>query len=298
MTAKKKPVKAKKTGLGMGLDSLIPTEIVAADFDPSAGGASASRTKNVLIKDITPHPEQPRRDFEQAALSELAQSIETHGVLQPLIVVELGNGYQLIAGERRWRAAQLAGLDQVPVIVRSLDEQAKLEVALIENIQRQDLNPLEMAQTYARLNKEFKTTFDAIAERLGKSQSTVHNIVRLLGLPEAAKKALQGKKISEGHARSILALPTEAQQLELLDLILKKKWSVRKTEQYVKGMKEGAQDAKNATKKTVEETKETKAIGKKLKAKVSVYNMAKGGRLIIEYKDDKHLKRITKSING
>lgn len=296
MTAKKQPQK-KKSGLGRGMDSLIPTEVVAADFDPSASGPAASRTKQVRTQDIAPHPEQPRREFDELSLKELAASIEAHGILQPLLVVEFDNGYQLIAGERRWRAAQIAGLERVPVIVRSLDEQAKLEVALIENIQRQDLNPLEMAQTYARLNQEFQTTFEQIAQRLGKSHSTINNVVRLLGLPDAAKKSLAQQKISEGHARAILALKSEDQQLELLGLIIKNGWSVRKAEQYVKARKAGADTPQQAAKNTRSETPETKRLSKRLKTSVSVRPMANGGRLIIEYKDDNDLARITSAIS-
>ncbi len=296
-TTPKKTSKHSSKGLGRGMESLIPTEVVAADFDPAAAGPSASRTKQVLIHDIKPNADQPRRNFDDKLLKELAVSIEAHGVLQPLLVVDIDSGnYQLIAGERRWRAAQIAGLDRVPVIIRSLNEQAKLEIALIENIQREDLSPLEAAETFARLNKEFNTTFTAIAKRLGKSESTVNNIVRLLGLPQAARDELEAGKISEGHARAILAIPEETRQLELLELIVKYKWSVRQAEQFVKGIKAGATSAKKASEQTKSETTETKALAKKLKASVRIHNMAKGGRLIIDYKDDKDLKRISKKL--
>jgi ParB family chromosome partitioning protein len=176
-----------------------------------------------------------------------------------------------------------------------MNEQAQLEIALIENVQRQDLSPLEAAQAYARLNKEFNTTFEAIAERIGKSSSTINNIVRLLNLPPEAQVALARRHISEGHARAILALDSDPQnQLVLLEHIIKEGWSVRKAEQFVKGVKQGGDNAKDkAVKQTATETPETKQLAKKLQTTVRVYNMAKGGRLIIDYKDEADLKRIT-----
>src|SRR5690606_35611849 len=193
-----------KRRLGRGEESLIPTEI-EQQFDPTSEvDTQVSRTQNVLISDIKPNPSQPRRTIEQTALDELTASIKQHGVLQPVVVVRTEDGLVLIAGERRWRAAQAAGLKEIPAIVRTLDAQAQLEVALIENIQREDLTPLEMATSLVKLNQQFNQTFETIAERLGKAPSTVVNVTRLLHLPSAAKRALDKGKITEGHARQIL----------------------------------------------------------------------------------------------
>jgi ParB family chromosome partitioning protein len=287
----------KKRGLGKGFESLIPSYI-EQEFDPTLEVDRAlSRTQNVLISDITPNPNQPRQDFAQSALEELASSIKTHGVLQPVVVIAQNGGFTLIAGERRWRAAKLAGLKAIPAIVRTLDSQAQLEVALIENIQREDLNPLEMATALVKLNQQFNQSFNEIAQRLGKADSTVGNIVRLINLPSPAKRALATNRISEGHARQILALKDSKKQQELLDLIIRYGWNVRRAEQFVTALKEGAADSKIASRATRSQTPETKKIGKKLKTKVVLHKMAKGGRIIIDYKSDKELKRITEIIS-
>jgi ParB family chromosome partitioning protein len=170
-------------------------------------------------------------------------------------------------------------------------------VALIENIQREDLNPLEMATALVKLNQQFNQSFNEIAQRLGKADSTVGNIVRLINLPSPAKRALATNRISEGHARQILALKDSKKQQELLDLIIRYGWNVRRAEQFVTALKEGAADSKIASRATRSQTPETKKIGKKLKTKVVLHKMAKGGRIIIDYKSDKELKRITEIIS-
>lgn len=271
-------------GLGKGFDVLIPT-----DFDQAILTEDKDRIQKLFTNDIIPNPDQPRRTFDEGALKELAASIERYGILQPLIVSPKNDKYTLVAGERRWRAAQIAGLKEVPAIVRERKELEQLEVALIENVQRVDLAPLEQAISIERLHQQFNMSYQTIAERLGKAHSTVHNIVRLMNLPDDAKAALQGNEITEGHARSILALKDSPEaQAELLRLIIKHGWTVRQAEQYVTSAKEGA-ETKKASKATQSETPETKLLAKKLQTKVTVKRTAKGGRLEIHYKSDDEL---------
>jgi ParB family chromosome partitioning protein len=272
-------------GLGKGFDVLIPT-----DFDESILMDSSDRVQKLSTTSIQPNPAQPRRTFEKTALEELAASIKRYGVLQPIIVSPNGDGYVIVAGERRWRAAELAGLKALPAIVRKREELEQLEVALIENVQRVDLSPLEQAVSIERLHQQFNFSYQSIADRLAKAPSTVHNIVRLLQLPEAARDALQDGRITEGHARAILALKGDAsKQAELLRLILKNHWSVRQAEQFVVSLKQGSETAKEAKKATAAETPATKKLAKRLNTHVTVKRMAKGGRLEIHYKNDGEL---------
>jgi ParB family chromosome partitioning protein len=227
----------KHTGLGKGLDALIPSgfqqeaareEAVSA---PAAGGVLT-----VPVKQIVPNPRQPRSHFEPAALAELASSIKEHGIIQPLLVSrdESGSGYILIAGERRWQASQLAGLTEVPVIVRQTSDQQKLELALIENIQRADLNPLEEANAYRQLSDEFQFSHEQIAERVGKSRVAITNTLRLLKLPGAVQQSLLDGRISEGHARALLALNTPQAMEAALQTVLVQEMTVRQTEELVR----------------------------------------------------------------
>ncbi|HTE21839.1 MAG TPA: ParB/RepB/Spo0J family partition protein [Candidatus Limnocylindria bacterium] len=274
-------------GLGRGLDVLIPT-----DFDETILGDGGDRVQKLLVTDIRQNPDQPRRAFDQQALNELAASIERYGILQPLIVSPRGGKYVLVAGERRWRAARIAGLKQVPAIIRKREELEQLEVALIENVQRVDLAPLEQAVSIEKLHQQFNFSYQAIAERLGKAHSTVHNIVRLLNLPADARTALQKGRITEGHARAILALKNDSnKQVELLNSIMKYGWSVRQAEQFVTSIKKGA-EVKKAAKATVSETTGTKSLGERLKTRVTVKRTAKGGRLEIHYKSDEELEAL------
>lgn len=291
---------ATKRGLGRGFDTLIPTQLLDEEFDPTAQqDEQVSQLRNLKISDISADPDQPRRQFDDDALNELAASIKEHGVLQPIVVIAKGSKYEIVAGERRWRAAQIAELDKIPAIVRTLTNQHRLEIALIENLQRQDLNPLETATAYYKLQQQFNLTLDEIGKRVGgKAVSTISNILRLLGLPREAKEALVEGKISEGHARQILAIKEEDIQKELLELIIKNDWSVRKAEQFVVGYKEGKKDKETAVAKVKTETKETEALSKRLGAEVSVKNMAKGGRLVIQFKNQDDFDRITGMLLG
>ena len=279
-----------KRGLGRGLDSLIPT-VVEAEFEPQVtkGG---DEVMQLSPDTISPNPHQPRQLFDESALDELAASIKQHGILQPVVVSQVGGKYQLIAGERRLRAAKLAGLKKVPAIIRSFDEQQKLELALIENLQRQDLNPVETAAAYKKLMDQFNLSYDAIGKRVGKDRSTVANIVRLLGLPLEAKRALAEGRISEGHARAILAIPEPERRLELLESILDQGWTVRQAEQFARGSKRQAGSREAGLNEMASSNQYTQELEQLFKTKVSVQQTAKGGRLIIQYSSAEELARI------
>lgn len=227
----------KKRGLGKGLGALIPPGSSRAR---SSDGASSSGSVEMPVERISPNPHQPRQVMRQDELQELANSISEHGLIQPLVVTQAGpNQYQIIAGERRWRASQLAGLTHVPVVIKETTPQQMLELAIVENIQRADLNPLEEAQAYAQLMAEFGLTQEAVAERVGKSRTAVANTVRLLNLPDEIKAALAEGKITEGHARAILGLKKQRDQLLMLAVIISKGLNVRQTELQVRQMLAG-----------------------------------------------------------
>lgn len=291
----------RQSGLGRGFESLIPTDVLDETFDPTARNEQTSELRQIKRTDITADPDQPRRHFDDEALEELAASIREHGIIQPIVVTPLSDGrYQVVAGERRWRAAKIAKLDKIPAIVRTLSEQHKLELALIENLQRRDLNPLETATAYLKLHTQFNMTYEDIGHRVGgKAVSTISNILRLLHLPADAKQALVEGKISEGHARQILALDNETAQADLLNLIVKEGWSVRKAEQYVVGYKRGEKEnvkAENAIKNTRQETLFTRALSERLKLPVVQKSTAKGGQIIISYSSDEELESLQKFI--
>lgn len=272
--------------LGRGLDSLLPK-----DFDSKLVLGQDERIQKLLISDIHPNPGQPRKNFDKTALEELASSIKQYGVLQPVIVSPEGKGYEIIAGERRWRASQLAGLDTIPAIVREKAQIERLEIALIENVQRVDLSPLEQAVSIEHLHEQFNLSYQAIASKLGKAVPTVNNIVRLLHLPDAARDALRDGHISEGHARAILALKDQPEaQHRLLELIRGQAWSVRQAEQYVTAHKQGVETGTAVRQRAVKETDQTKALAKKIGTKVTIHHTAKGGRLEIHFKSDDELK--------
>lgn len=217
-------------------------------------------------------------------------------MLQPLVVTPHGDSYYIIAGERRWRASKLAGLKTVPVVVRDAKQLERLELALVENVQRVDLSPLEQADSIHYLHEQFSLGYDAIAKRLGKAATTVQNIARLLQLPKAAKEALRNQKISEGHARAILALKDEKGQLKLLDLIQTNGWSVRQAERYVVAHKQGATTEASAKKRVAATTPQTERLSKTLNTNVSLRRTAKGGKIEISFKNETDLKRIVSKI--
>ena len=289
-----------KKGLGRGFDSLVPTEVLNEAFDPTASqDEKVSELRYIKLDEIFADPDQPRRHFDETALQELSQSIAEHGVVQPIVVVHSKKGFQIVAGERRYRAAKLAKLTEVPALIRTLSNQHKLELSLIENLQRRDLNPLETATAYLKLRDQFNLKLEEIGKRIGgKSASLVSNSLRLLRLPDNAKQALVTGKISEGHARQILALDDKKAQNDLLKRTISGHWSVRRAEQYVIGYKKGTvsyqEKRQQATKHTQTQNAVTRSLSKKLQTGVRLKTTAKGGQLIIEYKDGDELSRIAK----
>ena len=277
-----------KRGLGKGFEALLPS-----DFDKTMLLSNEDRIENIPIDKLEPNPNQPRKHFDDTALLELSSSIKRYGVIQPLLVTPDKDKYIVIAGERRWRASKKAGLKTVPAVVHKRKELERIEIALIENVQRVDLTPLEQAVTIEKLHLQFNFSYEDIAKRLGKASSTVTNIVRLLKLPEEAKTALSENKITEGHARQILAIVAYPdQQKYLLQSIIKNGWNVRQAEQFVTSLKEGIKESDKASARTSTETNETKILAKKLSTKVTIKRMAHGGKLEITYKDDQDLNRI------
>lgn len=289
-----------KNRLGRGLDALIPTDIdeFVSSSLPSELKNDANQINQLDVDSIGPNPHQPRTEFAKGDLEDLAQSIKTHGILQPLVVIKSSGGYQLVAGERRLRASKLAGLSKVPAIVRTFSEQEQLELAVIENIQRADLNPLEVAIAYTKLIDQFNLTHEQIAKRVGKGASTVSNAVRLINLPHPAKLALQKSQISEGHARAILSLNNPAEQIQLLERIITDKMNVREAEVAARRFKEGVTEKKSVKAKDIrsEDKAIVNSLGKHLGTKTAIQKTARGGRIIIEYYSDEELERITNQI--
>jgi ParB family transcriptional regulator, chromosome partitioning protein len=278
----------KMTGLGRGFDSLLPK-----DFDDSLLLAATDRVEKIPLGKLTPNRYQPRQEFDTEAIKQLAASIKQYGILQPLVVTKTDQGYMIIAGERRWRASQVAGLETVPAIVRTTKELEQLEIALIENVQRVDLSPLEQAASIEYLHQQFGVGYEEIAERLGKAGSTISNIVRLLQLPERAKTALRRQQIVEGHARAILALKDwPDKQTILLNNVLSHGWTVRQAEQFAVSVKDGFRETKATRERMRTETPATKKLSKRFGAPVQIRRTAKGGKLEIIFTSDEQLNKI------
>lgn len=277
-----------KSGLGRGLGSLIPE-----DIGKSLLVEPGERIEQISLDRLTPNPSQPRTVFDEDALQELASSIRKHGIIQPLVVSPHGKSYVIIAGERRWRAAQRAKITTVPVLVRTTKDIEKLELAIIENVQRVDLSPMEQAVSIARLHEQFNLNYAEIGKRIAKAETTVSNIIRLLQLPEKAQQALRERRISEGHARQILALKdVPEKQTELLDMIIRQGWSVRQAERFVSSTKAGFKETKAARSHMATETADTKKLSKRYGTKVTIYRTAKGGRLEMAFQSDDDLQRL------
>jgi ParB family chromosome partitioning protein len=285
---------ARRPGLGKGLDALIPGGEKKQEESISS---SDQGIKQIPITRIQPNPQQPRVQMDGQALEELAASIREHGILQPLIVSKREeNNYTLIAGERRWRAAKLAGLTLVPIIEREVSEQGQLELALIENLQRADLTPLEMAEAYQTLSEDFSLTHEQIAGRVGKSRTSVTNTLRLLNLPEQVRIALAEGKISEGHARALLGLPHPNAQRAALSTVLNLGLNVRQTENLVKKLNG---ERPPSTPKPAP-SPEVQALENRLRnyfgTKVNLSKSKNGGSLIIRYYSDEELNNILEKI--
>lgn len=290
---------AKRMGLGKGLDSLIPDNKSAKT--PKTENKKAEETAELKsgeqmmkINMVEPNRDQPRRNFEEDALLELADSIKQYGVLQPLIVRKRNDYYEIIAGERRWRAAKMAGVKEVPVIIKEYNEQEILEIALIENIQRENLNPIEEAMAFKKLLEEFNLKQDEVAERVSKSRTAVTNSMRLLKLDQRVQQMIIDDMISTGHARALLAIDDPEQQYALANKIFDEKLSVRETEKLIKEIKN---PKKPKEKKIVENAFIYEDIEDKMKqvlgTKVHVASKGKGkGKIEIEYYSDKELERM------
>lgn len=281
-----------RQGLGKGFEALLPS-----NFNKDLMLSTDEKIVNIELSKLTPNPDQPRTTFDQKALEELASSIKRYGVIQPILVTPLEKGsFLIIAGERRFRASKIAGLDKIPAVIKKQKELEQIELALIENIQREDLNPLEQAVSMERLKQQFNFTVDEIAKRMGKASTTITNLLRLNSLPENAKIAIMENKIVEGHARQIIALKNDPEMQEfLLREIITKRWSVRQAEQFVTSLKQGIKEGKIASRRTGKETSETRLLSKKLATQVTLRRMAHGGKLEITYQSDEDLKRIINS---
>ena len=275
-----------RRGLGKGLDALIP-----GDFLPE----SSEGAQQVSIIDIAPNPSQPRSEISDEGLEELSQSILEHGILQPLILSKSASDkqYTLIAGERRLRAAEIAGLESVPAIIRDVTEQERLEIALIENIQREDLKPIEAALAYQQLNEEFNLSHEEISKRVGKSRTAITNTLRLLKLPDDVQLALYSGKISEGHARTLLGLTSKKSQSAVLQTILKNSLNVRQVEELVRKLS-GQKNKPQHKSETV--SPELKSLEDQLRTllgtKVTLKHGKKGGTVVIHYYSEEELEAL------
>ncbi|MGE5173547.1 MAG: ParB/RepB/Spo0J family partition protein [Betaproteobacteria bacterium] len=278
-----------KQALGKGLGALIPDLSTLDDKEKKAFGIT-----EIELDKIVPNEYQPRKIFDDAKLKELASSIREQGVIQPVLVHKTGSGYQLIAGERRWRASRLAGLKTIPALVKEATKREFLEMALIENIQREDLNALEAAEAYKRLQDEFKLTQEDLARRVGKERSTVTNFLRILHLPKEVKQNLASGALNMGHAKAILSLERSRDQIQAAALIVKKGLSVREAEALADRFKNPPKEKKPRL------SHELRALEEKLKkslgTKVSITSKSKGGRIVIEYYSPEELDRILEKI--
>ena len=288
-------------GLGRGLGSLIPKKTMTYGQNPFKSNSSieesiilndGDRILNIGPEGISVNPQQPRSDFNEAALNDLAASIKEHGIISPLIVTKKSEGYELIAGERRLRAAKIAGLKKVPVIVREEGEQKKLELALIENLQRQNLNPLESAFAYRRLMDEFNLTQEEASTKLGKARSSIANALRLLTLPSEIQAALAGGKISEAHAKYLLGLEGEAKQINMLKKILRHNLSVLETSKEINRLG----GTKAAKPKDFFDKNKEEDLSSYLNTKVELKRTRRGGQIIINFYGDEDLGEILTKI--
>jgi len=279
---------AKKSGLGRGLDALIP------GWQETSPAPSAENVIQVPVSNISPNPQQPRKQFDDEQLEDLASSIREHGIIQPLILIQgsSSNRYALIAGERRLRAAKLAGLTEVPAIVRTVTEQEQLEFAIIENVQREDLNPLERARAYQSLLESFSLTHDDIARRVGKSRVSVTNTLRLLNLPAVAQEALLNGEVSEGHARALLGLPNTRSIEAALDSVLSLNLNVRQTEALVNKLvgKVSRPSVKTTRSPEVEDLENR--LRQFFHTKVNLNKGPRGGTISIAFYSDEELNAI------
>jgi len=292
---------AAKKGLGRGFESLIPTDLIDDSFDPNSAydptarqDEKVSQEKTLPVEVLHANPDQPRRTFDTEALEELAASIKEHGIIQPIVVTPKGDAYEIVAGERRYRASKLAGLKEVPVIIRSMTDQVQLEVSLIENIQRRDLNSIETATAYAKLRDQFNLTNDQISKRVNKSPSAVINTMRLLKLPSEVIALIAEGQLTEGQARPLIGHDRDF-IVSVVPRIIAEEWSARKVEQYIVSLKD-AKTAKGPSKAPHIETRHEatlEALRSRLNTPVDIRVNTKGaGKLVISFKNEKEFNRI------
>lgn len=298
---------ALKRGLGKGLDSLIPTNVMMESEVKHATVSTASSpdeekdgTLMVKLSKVEPNREQPRKNFDEDSLQELAESLKQFGMLQPILVQNRGDYYEIIAGERRWRAAKIAGLKEVPVIVRELTDQEIVEISLIENIQREDLNPIEEAQAYKRLLTEFHLKQDEVAERVSKSRTAVTNSMRLLKLCDEVQKMVVDDMISTGHARALISIEDPEEQYLIAQKIFDEKLSVREVEKLVKDLHKPPKPPKEENKTLQAIYQEiSERLKQSLSTKVSVSAKQNGaGKIEIEFYNHEDLERLLERITG
>jgi ParB family transcriptional regulator, chromosome partitioning protein len=277
-----------KRGLGRGLGALL-----------SSNPTESDELIEVGISQVEPNPNQPRKSFESSSLDELAASIRSSGVIQPIIVREVGDGYQLIAGERRWRAARQAGLDRIPAIVREASDAESLELALVENLLREDLNPMEEAEGYSHLLARFGWTQEQLAQRIGRDRTSIANALRLLRLPEAIQADLRERRLTMGHARALLALSTASDQLQLRDQILANDWSVRTTEDSVRAA-EPTKPVRRTPRRRRGHPPELAALEQSLQralqTRVAITGDGRRGKIEITYANAEELERLAERL--
>ena len=277
-----------RKALGKGINALIP------DFEMGVPEAEPSAANDLLVDEISPNRLQPRSYFDDKKLEELVTSIEEHGVLQPVVVQKADSGYELIVGERRWRASKKLGLKKIPAVIREVSDAQSLEIAIIENIHRQDLNPIEEAEAYARLANEFALTQEMVAKKVGKSRTAIANTLRLLKLSRNIKEDLISEKISMGHARALLGLENSKQMEILRKEIIKQDLTVRQTEGRVNKIKAGSvnKPGPSTAKKNIFIKDLEKDLARRLGTKVDISTNKNGGKLVVTYYSDDDLDRI------
>ena len=298
----KTPKKSTKSALGRGFESLLPTELFDEAFDPtSEQDARLSNLREIALDKIEADAEQPRKAFEEETMQALAQSIKVHGVLQPIVVIKKGDKYRIVAGERRYRASKIAGLKKIPALIRTLSAQNRLELSLIENVQREDLNVIEVATAYLKLREQFNMTLKQIS---GKTVGAISNTMRLLTLPAEAIEALSQGELTEGQAKPLIGMD-HAIVLKLLPQIIKQNWSARRVERVTSNYK--AQTDKQAQTEALKDKKITEilradkvsqAIAKRLDAKVQVKAKANGsGTIEIKFKNQDEFDRLSQMLS-
>ena len=274
-------------GLGRGLGALLSSPGPASSAEPS--------TLELPIDAITPNPKQPRKDFDDRALRDLAESLKQSGLLQPVVVRRVGEAYQLVVGERRWRAAKMAGIERIPAVVREASDAQSLELALVENLLREDLNPMEEAEAYQRLLAEFAWTQEDLAQRVARDRSSIANCLRLLKLPDVIQADLRSGRLTMGHARALLSLDSPAEQLRLREEILTHSWSVRTTEQGVQAKR--TQPTRRVLRRSAELAAVEDALRVALATRVRIVGNERAGRIEVSYSSREELDRLTELIS-